>query len=74
MKEIVFIVPYFGKTPDNFQLWLESCKYNRDIDWFIFSDLLLDKFDVPDNVTIYKYTFDNFKKRLQTYFDYEISL
>lgn len=38
MKSIVIIVPYFGKFPEWFDLFIESCKYNPTIDWIIFTD------------------------------------
>ena len=37
MKFIV-IIPYFGKLPNYFPLWLNSCKYNKEIDWMLFLD------------------------------------
>ena len=51
MKSICYIVPYFGKLPNNFQLWLNSCSTNNTIDWIIFTN---DKtyYNYPENVKV----------------------
>ncbi len=38
MKKIIIIIVYFGKFPEWFELFLESCKTNKTIDWIIFTD------------------------------------
>ena len=38
MKKLVFIIPYFGRFNNYFQLFLNSCAQNIDIDWIIFTD------------------------------------
>ena len=38
-NRIAFVIPYFGKLPDYFHLWLVSAKYNKDYDFFLFSDV-----------------------------------
>ncbi len=49
MKTICYIVPYFGKLPKNFPLWLVGCEANPTIDWIIYTD---DKtsYSYPKNV------------------------
>ncbi|MDR2092453.1 MAG: hypothetical protein LBP58_03930 [Azoarcus sp.] len=42
---ISFLIPYFGRWPFWMPLFLESCRYNPDIDWLFFSDC-----DVPANL------------------------
>ncbi len=37
-KSILFIIPYFGKWPEWFPFYLESCRTNSDINWLFFSD------------------------------------
>lgn len=73
MKNCCFIIPYFGKFPNYFQLFLNSCKYNPDFNWLIFSD---DEtyYNIPPNVRIVKMTFDSFKDRIQSCFDFDIVL
>ncbi|WP_333562533.1 DUF6625 family protein, partial [Lactobacillus amylovorus] len=38
MKKGAFIIPYFGHFNNYFQLFLNSCKYNSNYDWIIFTD------------------------------------
>ncbi|HFR3480759.1 TPA: DUF6625 family protein, partial [Streptococcus suis] len=39
MKTIRFICPYFGNLPkDILPFWIQSCKYNPSIEWYIFTD------------------------------------
>lgn len=73
MKTICYIVPYFGKLPLNFQLWLLSCKFNPTIDWIIYTD---DKrsFDYPSNVKVKYCSFDEIKSKIQSFYDFEIDL
>lgn len=40
-NKVVFIIPYFGKIPSYFSLWLQSAEKNHDFDFFIYSDLSL---------------------------------
>lgn len=73
MKKILYIIPYFGKLPTLFPLWLESCRYNPTINWIIFTD---DKtvYDYPNNVEVIYTTFQKIKKRVQELFDFPIAL
>lgn len=73
MKSIVFIVPYFGKFPNYFQLWLNSCKENSTINWLIITDIE-DKYDYPSNVMRVKMTFDELKAFIQSKYDFKIGL
>lgn len=73
MKTICYIVPYFGKLPLNFQLWLLSCSFNPTIDWIIYTD---DKrsFDYPSNVKVKYCSFNEMKSRIQSFYDFEVDL
>lgn len=73
MKKLVFIIPYFGKFNNYFQLFLNSCAKNPDIDWLIFTD---DKrnFNYPKNVIVNYISFNEVKNRFQRYFDFKINL
>ena len=51
MPKYLLICPYFGKLPGNFQIWLDSCAYNKKIDFIIFTDDRTE-FKVPQNVQI----------------------
>lgn len=73
MKSIAFIIPYFGKFNNYFQLFLNSCKYNTDCDWIIFTD---DNtyYDYPENVIVHYITFEKIKQIFQDKFNFKISL
>lgn len=38
MKTICLLIPYFGKWPEWFPLFLQSCRYNPTINWHFFTD------------------------------------
>lgn len=73
MKSIAYIVPYFGKFPNTFQLWLNSCKNNETVNWLIFTD---DRrtFHYPENVKTCYMSFDEIKEKIQSCFDFDIVL
>lgn len=48
MEKICIIGLYFGKVPQDFELWLNSCKMNKTIDFLVFGDFKWDSF--PANV------------------------
>ncbi len=37
-KKIILLMPYFGSWPVWINLYIESCKYNPDIEWLFFTD------------------------------------
>lgn len=71
MKKIL-IMPYFGRFNECFNLWLDSCKYNNDINWLIVTDNIID--NKPNNVKIINQTFDNFVQFIQSKFEFKINL
>lgn len=71
--KIAFIVPYFGELPNYFQLFLESCAQNPEIDWLIISDDTR-ALAYPPNVHFLEMTFDACRERIQKRFDFNIEL
>lgn len=71
-KYILFC-PYFGKLPDSFSLWLDSCSYNEQFKFIVITD---DEFiaELPENVVIKKMKFHEFRYMVQSKFDFKISL
>lgn len=67
------VLPYFGKFDTLFPLWLKSCEINKDIIWFIFTDDKR-KFDIPDNVRVYYMSFEDLRRKIQSLYDFKISL
>lgn len=72
-KLCCFIVPYFGKLPNYFEIFLRTCSTNKNFNWLIFTDDERE-FDLPENVVIEHMTFENLKRLFQSKFDFDISL
>ena len=73
MKKIAFILPYFGKFNNYFNLFLKSCEYNKDVDWIILTDDE-GKYDYPENVKVYYMQFDEIKKIIRSKFDFDVKI
>lgn len=73
MYKIIYINLYFGSLPNNFQLYLKSCKYNSTVDWLIFTDDNTE-YDYPENVKVKYTSFDKISKLIARNFDYDIVL
>ena len=53
--KIIIIGCYFGKFPKYIDLWLNSCAYNPDINWIIYTDQKMN--NLPSNVEAKNLTF-----------------
>lgn len=71
MNKICVIGVYFGKMPNYFPLWLESCKKNPEIDFIIFSDNAVPEFA---NVKYYPMTIDHMRERASTVLGFDACL
>ena len=72
MKTLIFL-PYFGKRPAYFNLWLHSCGYQQDFDWLILTDHPL-PCPPPDNVKVIQCTLSELKQHFQKKTDLPLSL
>ena len=63
LTRIGIVLPYFGKLPNYFPLFLNSCRFNPTIDWLVYTDSD-QKMDWPENVKVTKTTFDAFRSRI----------
>ncbi len=72
-KKLCFIIPYFGRFPNYFPLFLKSCAANPDFNWLIFTD---DEtpYEYPPNVKRVLTTFAEIKKMFVSKFDFKIAL
>ncbi len=61
--KIVLIIPYFGKFPNYFQLWLDSCSYNKDYSFYIYTDIQSELYEIPSNVRFIKSSLELISKR-----------
>lgn len=72
-NKIAFILPYFGRFPNSFQLWLNTCASNKFFDWIIFTDNK-SLYNYPSNVIVKITSFEDFKSLLQCHFDFTINI
>lgn len=68
-----FIIPYFGKFPNYFQLFLNSCESNPEFTWFIFTDDYT-QYKYPENVICIDMNMKKFKEILKEKFDFEVKV
>lgn len=64
MKSVVLILPYFGKFPDIFPLFLKTAEKNPNINFLIISDSE-ENINYPKNVRILSQTFSEFKQLME---------
>src|SRR4030095_1360656 len=38
MNKVILLMPYFGRWPEWFFIFLETCRSNNSIDWVFFTD------------------------------------
>lgn len=73
MKSVVLILPYFGKFPDIFPLFLKTAEKNPNINFLIISDSEED-INYPKNVRILSQTFSEFKQLMEKQLGQTIAL
>ncbi|MFT9223981.1 DUF6625 family protein, partial [Liquorilactobacillus satsumensis] len=73
MKKCCFLVPYFGKLPNYFPVFLKTCAYNKDFNWIIFTDDVRE-FDFPDNVERKIMSFKDLQILIRSKFVEEVSI
>ena len=73
MKKCCLVLAYFGKMPKYFPLFLKSCEYNPKLNFLVLTDDKM-KYPYPKNVNIVYMSFDEMKNKIQSYFDFDISL
>lgn len=72
-KKCVFLIPYFGKFNNYFQLFLDSCEKNIEYDWIIFTDNN-EKYRYPQNVKKINISFEEIKEKIQKTLGFDICL
>ena len=73
MKSVVLILPYFGKFPDIFPLFLKTAEKNPNINFLIISDSE-ENINYPKNVIILSQTFSEFKQMMENQLGQTIAL
>ena len=73
LSSIILIISYFGKFPNYFQLFLNSCGNNSSINWLIVTDNE-EPYDYPSNMKVERTSFSDFRERVQKLYDFDIKL
>ena len=73
MKSVVLILPYFGKFPEIFPLFLKTAEKNPNINILIISDSE-ENINYPKNVIILSQTFSEFRKLMEKQLGQTIAL
>lgn len=69
----VFILPYFGKLPNYFELYLHSIKSNKNYDWLLITDDAT-VYDFPENLKVVYKSFEEIQELFQSKFNFKINL
>lgn len=70
--KIVLVSCCFGKPVDYFQLWLDSCGFNKSITWILYTDMEANTYDFPENVIHKRTTIPELRAEMQKHVPYPI--
>lgn len=72
-NKVCFVMPYFGKLPYNFSLWLSFCEKNSDFNWLFFTN---DKssYSYPKNVIVNYLSLEDLKNIIENRLNEKVSL
>ncbi|MBQ7545121.1 MAG: hypothetical protein IJT02_09300 [Synergistaceae bacterium] len=68
---VALILPYYGKFPNYFPLWLKSAGANPSFTFMIFTDIDMSGYNIPANVQVHAMTLEEIRKRAAKYLDFE---
>ena len=71
--KIAIIVAYFGTLPSYFQVFLDSCRMNRNFDWLIFTNDTTE-YNYPSNVHQIVMSFNECRQAVQKRFSFPVAL
>ena len=72
LPSIRLVIPFFGQLPAHFPLVLRSMAANPDVSWLLMTDQRVT--GVPPNVTVQMWLFEDLRKRIRDFFDFDVSL
>jgi hypothetical protein len=73
MQTIALIMPYYGKYPNYFELWLKSASFNKSIDFYVVTDIE-SSIIYPENVKMINIGFKELKNRIEKLVGFSIKL
>ena len=65
------ILPYYGKFPNYFPLWLKSAGANPSFTFMIFTDIDMSGCKIPANVHVHAMLLEEIRQRAAKYLDFE---
>ena len=74
LHSIAFLICWQGLYPWYFPYFLHSCRYNPDIDFFIFKSNISENLDVPANVKIIPYSLMQFNADATKAMGFEVAV
>lgn len=73
--KVAIIVSYFGRLNNYFGLWLHSAGYNKEFNFWLFTDdESVEQYDCPENVNIVFMKFDDIRDKVSTILNYKFVL
>lgn len=72
MNKICIITCYFGKLPNYFVNWIQSVKYNKNIDFMIVTDCNIEY--RLENLIVIQISLDQLRKRINNIFNLNVAL
>ena len=74
-NKIALLLPYFGKLPSYFQIWLDTAGFNSScIDFILITDQNMNMYSVPQNVKIINRDFEQIKEQIKRKYSFHVSL
>lgn len=73
MKKACFIIPYFGRFPTHFPLWLHSAGKQGDYDFYFLTDIAYER-ELPGNVKFVQLTLEDIAQRVRNVLGIEPAL
>ena len=71
----IILLPFIGKLPKYFPLYVKTCSFNTQYHWMFFTDDDTYKImELPNNFNIVYMTFAEMRERIQNAFEFTISL
>lgn len=73
VSKVIFIIPYYGKLPEYFKMWLLSVRYNPTVDFLLVTDIEIEQ-ELPSNVKLLKWTWRELIENIQKPFDFKVNV
>lgn len=71
--KIIILIPYFGKFPEWSDLFFETLKRNKTIDFFFYTDCDIEKYQA-DNILYQKISFEEYVNLFNAKLDFKINV